>query len=240
MISWRNFRIDALRTVIFSPAAIAASRAVSVALSQFGDVYDGEMQALPLPDDVPPEVPRIILQRRDGLRRIEIGSDRIASLWTNQPDLPELRLEDVVRECTQVQDACVNALRMPIGRVAVIAVRACFAEDPAQKLVERFCNESSRREPFNRSAQFEIHNFKAYRPAGGEINYDINSWVRCRTAVSKHDQRSVVQVEQDLNTLAEDLELRRFDVNAMRTFFTVATRELDDILQKYFPGTESK
>ena len=86
---------------------------------------------------------------------------------------------------------------------------------------------------FNRSEAFEIHNHKVYTPEQG-ISYPINSWVRCKSGSMTPENRPVIVVEQDLNTLAEDLRTR-FTADEMRAFFETASREANGILGKYFP-----
>jgi len=101
-------------------------------------------------------------------------------------------------------------------------------------LIQRFCNEASQRDPFNRSEAFEIHNHKVYTPGGG-VDFRINSWVRCRSAVLSLINQPGIAVEQDLNTLAEEAAQRRFAPVELRNFFAVVAHEADSILRKYFP-----
>jgi hypothetical protein len=46
----------------------------------------------------------------------------------------------------------------------------------------------------------------------------------------------VILVEQDLNTMAEELTTRDFTRGEITDFFQVAAPELDRILQRYFPA----
>jgi hypothetical protein len=124
--------------------------------------------------------------------------------------------------------------KVAVGRLALVLSRSFPIANPAQALIERFCTEQSQREPFNRSSNFEIHNHKEYTPQRIGIDYPINSWVRCRSAMRK-DDRSVILVVQDLNTLASEMEHRRFTTDKIQAFYDVIVDEANDIIRKYFP-----
>ena len=62
----------------------------------------------------------------------------------------------------------------------------------------------------------------------------VNSWVRNKTGKLTGTDRPIVVVEQDLNTLAE--EMRDFADADIQTFFDAASIEFDTILQLYYPA----
>lgn len=238
MANWQEFTLELVQTAIFTPehAAFTSGKAVATILGRFQDRFDGELQVLPLPAEVPPEIHRVVLQSSDSRRRLSVAPVRIDSVWRNPVAASPASLREVASECAEVQEHYVEAMRVRVGRVALVVHRGCPVENPAQALIRRFCNEASQREPFNHSESFEIHNHKVYAPQRKGIDYSINSWVRCKTAKLVADNRPVILVEQDLNTLATEMESRRFDPAQMRAFFQMATVEADEILRKYFPG----
>jgi hypothetical protein len=145
------------------------------------------------------------------------------------------KLRELALECAEVQERYVEAMGLRVGRLALIVYRVCPVANPAQALIDRFCNEASRQQPFNRSESFEIHNHKVYAPQGRGVDYSINSWVRCKSAKLVADNRPAILVEQDLNTLANEVPARRFDVAGVHTFFEMAVVEANEIMHKYFP-----
>jgi hypothetical protein len=167
-----------------------------------------------------------------------MGPGRIDSFWSNKPPASDVDLKTIVGESVEVLDQYVKDMSASVGRVALVIYRICPVENPAQALIKRFCNADSQREPFNHSETFEIHNHKLYTPKEG-INYAINSWVRCKSAIMAQDSRPLILVEQDLNTLSHDVANRRFTADEVRLFLETASREADDILRKYFPDLES-
>lgn len=236
MATWRDFTLEAVQTALFTPemSPFASGRAVAAILPKFRERFDGDMQALPLPADVPSEIPRVALQSSDGQWRLQMGPARIDSFWSNKATSSPAALTAIVGECFEVLDQYVREMLATAGRVALVVYRICPVEDPAQALIQRFCNAASQREPFSRSETFEIHNHKVYTPGQG-INYAINSGVRCKSATMAPNNRPVILVEQDLNSRAQNLPSRRFTVDEMRVFFETASREADEILRKYFP-----
>ncbi len=237
MPAWQDFVVSMVQTAVFTPepSAFASGKAVGIILAGFQDRFDGEMKVLPLPAEIPPEIHRVVLQSSDGRWRLSMAPARIDSVWRNTAGASEASLTTVVSQCAEVQERYIEEAGVRVGRVAVVIHRLCPVENPAETLIERFCNEASQREPFNHSKSFEIHNHKVYAPRREGTDYTVNSWVRCKTANRVPDDHPVILVEQDLNTLATELESQRFDTARMRAFFAAAPVEADEILRKYFP-----
>ena len=245
MINWQQFRVDVVQTALFlRDQDFTPARALAAILPRYSERFDGEMQVLPLPAGIlPAEIPPVTLQSREGHWRLSMGPGRIDSVWTNKPPPTETNLSETVRQCTEVlahyvSETQVPVARLALARLALVVQRVCLVDNPAQMLIDRFCNESSHREPFNRSETFEIHNHKVYTQRSADVEWPINSWVRCKTAKLLADNRPVILVEQDLNTLANENEPRNLDIAQIPAFFAMAAAEADDILRKYFPREE--
>jgi hypothetical protein len=245
MVTWQDFLLDSVQATLFTPnpAAFASGRVVSVVLREFGERFNGEMQVLPLPLSVPPEVPRVVLQSGEGSQVVGGGSQvlnagplRFDCVWNrgNTDTLPSLH--EVVCQCVQVLSTYVRETAAVVGRLALVVQRVCPNETPAQTLIERFCAAEAQREPFNRSATFEIHNHKEYLPVFDGVDYRINSWVRCRCGDVQAAQSPTIVVVQDLNTMAAVSEQQCFSADAIEKYFSMASSEAEAILMKYFPG----
>lgn len=239
MMNWQQFTLSSVQAVMFTSdhSAFVASRVVATIVRRFGEQFDGEMQVLPFPPDVPPEIPRVVLQSSDGSRQVNASPARFNCLWKQSGNAP-LRLDETVPQCVEVMEHYVRETRVSIGRLGLVVQRTCPDENPAEALIQRFCNEESRREPFNRSANFEIHNHKEYRPLREGIDYSINSWVRCQCGHVEPERTRSIVVIQDLNTMADDLEKCQFDVDKILGFFSMASEEAETIFRKYFPERE--
>lgn len=238
MVTRQEFSVNLVQAAIFTVdhSAFSNAKAVAIILQKYGERFSGDMQALKLPSDIPPEVPHVILQSADGTWRMQMGPARVDAVWTNPTPTSSVSLEEAASGCAEMLDHYVRESRAKVGRVALVIRRGCPVANPAQAPIERFCSEASQQEPFNRSANFEIHNHKVYLPQREGIDYQVNSWVRCKTAELEADNQPIVLVVQDLNTVASEAETRRFTPDQLKGFFEMARLEADVIFAKYFPG----
>jgi hypothetical protein len=235
-VTTQDFVVARVQVVAFpTERQLPPNKVIATLLTKYADRFNGDLLALPLPQDIPAEVPRAILQSSDQRFRFEIALSRLSSQWQRLDD-ETTNFEEVVSGCIDVLQYCVNELTPRVGRLALVVTRVCPCEAPAQTLIQRFCRDDTQQEPFNRSSNFEIHNHKEYVLPEIEPKLTINSWVRCKTASLAKTDRPAILVEQDLNTLAQENEQRQFTADQIRAYFKVVTREADDILRKYFPG----
>ncbi len=233
-----DFQIGTVQTSIFNaePSAFASGRAVKIMLREFGERFDGEMQALPLAVDALPQIPHAVLNSENMEWRLKMGPARIDAIWTRIMDSPPDQLSKVAADLAKMVGHYVRAENISVNRVAFIVERFCRTTNPANELIKRFCNKESQQEPFNRSSTFEIHNHKVYSPRKPGIEFEINSWVRCKTAILEIDKSPIVAVVQDLNSRSEDAEKNRFQFDQFTAFVDTAVTEANDIFSKYFPG----
>ncbi len=240
MLSWRQFTLDSVQAAMFAAdrSTFDSGRVVATILRNFGEQFSGEMQVLPSATNLPPEIPRVVLLSKNNSRQIQAGPARFNLIWNRNASDTQVNLEQILLQCVDVLEYYVRETRTHVGRLGLVLKRSCANDDPAQTLIRRFCTEESRHEPFNRSANFEIHNHKEYSPAIQGVDYRINSWVRCQSGAIEPDDSPAVLVIQDLNTLAAEMERHRFDVEQIRRFFLMASREAEIIMEKYFPERE--
>ena len=235
MTSYRDFETIRIQAVAFFPKAeLQPTKVIALLLSEFADRFDGDLQSIGLPLEIPSEIPRAILQSNDLQYRFEVSPGRLSSQWQSQ-GTAHLSLSNAVGDCVEVLNACIKTAEPEIGRLALVISRSCSCEEPSQTLIRRFCTEEAQLEPFNRSMNFEIHNHKQYAFPKFDPELMVNSWVRCKTAVSSPPDTKGILVEQDMNTRVEDSESRQFDTPEMVSFFDIAVEEANRILEKYFP-----
>lgn len=242
MLKAKNFQTVVLQATIFTPdisvSTFSASKALAIILGKYAQQYDGAPQALALPEGIPPEIPRIVLQSQDGTFKLEIAPQRINSFW--------IRTQENQGEPGNMIDSCIEVLKhyvsetdMHVGRLALIVTRAFKTEHPAKSLVEKFCKQELQTSIFSRSENFEIHNHKQYRFQGTSIeNLSVNSWLRCKTGEMIADDKPVpaIILEQDLNTLVEELAQRKFTPDEIQNYFERIANEATSILELYFPS----
>lgn len=232
-LNFNEFFITSVELVAFlADRTVTSARVMSCVLKRFAELFDGEPQAIPLPPDVPAEIPRVILKSSQPGYVFQAGPARISCSWTMQE--PGIGNVDAVETCSEVMVHCLNALQPQINRLALIIHRASPVENPARILIEQFCSQNRQAEPFNRSSTFEIHNHKQY--VLSDVGFAINSWVRCRTGILLKGEQPAVLVEQDLNTVLAQDSRTMYDAETADQFYKSAAAEAHQILSKYFPA----
>ena len=228
-----DFVLASCQASLFTPEAeVSISRFTSRLLPGWSDRFDGDPTMLPLPDGVPKELPKIILQSRSKEWSAELASGRANFHWKR---VSEVNIEGPSRFFEQLVPLLIDYrgfIDSRIGRLAAVITRFVPQENPASCLASHFCREEWLLAPFNRPGGFELHAHKRFTLA----DFEVNSWVRSKTGHLTEGQRSVpiVVVEQDLNTLPE--EQHNFDAGRIRQFYETAATESDAILQLYYPA----
>jgi hypothetical protein len=229
-----DFRLNSVVASVFTPdtASFSTPSILADVLGSYRARYNGNVQALPLPDDAPPEIPHVVLVSKDEEWQFQASPARVNSVWSRRNNRAE-SLGNMVASCVEVLTHYVESGNVRVGRVALVLTRVFDIENPAQALIDRFCNPDLREAPFNRSQSFEIHNHKRYTLAE-DSNLTLNSWVRCKTGSNNLTNSRCIIVEQDINTLKEELESRRINVGEINEFFRRGIAEVDNILSLYF------
>jgi hypothetical protein len=234
MIEWQDFRdTSSIQAVAFTPGFSFTTGAVlKIVLDLRPDFFGGQPTVLPLPEDAPRHVPRIILQSGDRKYRLEVAPERVNffRLKTAEDDHPS---------CAEFMGLASGFLsdyaaitRTRCGRLASVFSRFCVVENPALVIARHYCKEPFLDAPFDRPGAFELHAHKKYVFRG----FDVNSWMRIKSGrVRPAKAVSVIFAEQDINTLAEVMQDVEYTKEQISTFFGGLCREFDAILQLYFP-----
>lgn len=235
MLKASDFFTVIFQTTIFTPdvSAFSAPKLLATILGKYAQRYNGNVQALPLPEGTPPEFPRVILQSSDGAFKLEASPARVNSFLMQPIESQVASEEGIVTSCVEVLEHYVRETEMQVNRLALVLTRVYKTENPAQLLIERFCKPELKGTIFENSENFEIHNHQQFQIK----DFSINNWVRCKTATLIFPEGSVpaVVVEQDLNTLAVEIEQPRFTYEDIRSYFQQALEEAKNTLYLYFP-----
>lgn len=235
-----HFEIVGVRAVGFTPnrADFKSSAILAVTLGKYAKRYGDEVQSLPLPEEAPPHIPRILLKGGDGQWEFVASPASISSAWNAQSGSPPIK-ENLASLVSEVKGPIENLViegRARLGRLAIVITRACATPEPSDALIQRFCKPEvsgteSSDSPLRNSRNFELHNLKRYSSSFDAV--EINSWVRCKTG--QVDGKPAIVVEQDINTLAEAADKKVFDLREVTAFYEMAVAEAEQTLKKYFP-----
>jgi len=117
-----------------------------------------------------------------------------------------------------------------------VALRQAASDNPGLLLARQYCKDRWLRGPLNRPEGFELHAHKTFELLP---RLTVNRWVRIKTAKGGFPDYRYVTIEQDINTLSEEMDIRRFGPQESAAMFRAAARELDAILGLYFPASRS-
>ena len=230
MPDFTEFRTVSAQFGIFTPGL---QLPVTRVIARLGELFDGAPTVLPLGSDVPAEVPRLILSSADGRRRMQASSSRLDVFITNAESVEGIDLDRSIDLAGRVISSFMEVTRAMVGRTAVVLQRAVAHDRPGFELARHFCKAQWLDGPLKRPEDFELHAQKSYVLAA---RWNVNSWVRCKTAKLRPSGQSVILVEQDLNTRAEELETQDFKSEDVARFFRDCLPEFESILRLYFPG----
>jgi hypothetical protein len=238
----RMFRLASCQATLFTPdEEISTTRLLDGLVHRWHDRFDADPVIIPANEDIPREDPRMILGSTSGDWRCEIASTRINLSWRRtNTTTAEPALFGFYAEATRVLNEYAGFLNARVGRMGAVLNRFAEHATPGLFLARHFCQDRWSAAPLNRPENFELHAHKRYRLAGA---FEVNSWVRNKTGtVPGEHPHPIVSVEQDLDTLAEDSDRRRFSAEEIARFFGECGYVFDSILWLYYPeeaGVES-
>lgn len=209
----------------FNPAS-----AMRFALANWPDIYDGEAMSIPSPDAIP-DFPAVTLSSKNGSWLIEMSKARVNVAWLRQ-DAKKRSMERLFSNLSQRLVAVLEDAGVSAGRLAALVTRVAPVENPGTALAKQFCKRTLLDGPLNRPEGFELHAHKTFTL---HRSLEVNSWVRIKTAkAGTRDYRYVI-VEHDLNTLASELDTRKFTGRETGSMFRASANEMQAILDLYFP-----
>lgn len=231
-----DFELATCQATIFTPEEeVSGARLVRDLLPRWADRFDADPLVIPLVDGLPRDAPRVVLQNKSTSWRCEIASSRISIVWKKTPEGEgTMSSEEFFREAVAILEDYMHHVTPRVGRMAAVLTSYAEHDSAALFLARHFCKKRWKAAPLNRPEHFELHAHKRFN-LGDTIT--VNSWVRSKTGIISvtEQARPVVLVEQDINTLFEELETQNFSIEDVGKYFSLATREFPVILELYYP-----
>lgn len=236
-----DFEIIKFMGSIFTPDLIIRNSLefMNVVSELIGDKVGHNPNVLPIPQEAPPEIPRIQFVTPDKIWRLTISLERTDFVYFNTrlSDDDRVSTEDFSVHSSNFFSAFVKKLKIRVQRLAFITERVSPKQNPSQLIIGKFCKEEyyEKEKPFYNANRFEIHSLKNYK----WNDFRLNSWVRVKAIdfLPKDEKVTVpvIHVENDMNTLSikEDPD-STFSEDEITRFFNLAPQELQGILDKYF------
>jgi hypothetical protein len=247
MLNSNDFRLFSVQAAAFTPKTddFKSSRVIAKLVPLISDRYDGRLTTSGPPhriefsDHGVKLSEKLVFASDDDRWKFEVVPQRADSYWQSlSQDGGRGDLREICSQCLKALREYPIADETQIGRLALVVRRWIPHENPGVVLSEQFCkhalvDEADVRAPFRHSQAFQLHNLKKYETPLDNIV--VNSWVRCRSDIQVHNCPAVT-IEQDLNTLHEELESHAFHPAEIERYFEWAVEEVDKVLDLYFPG----
>jgi hypothetical protein len=221
-----------IQTTVFTPGlSFAQGKILSFVLSELADKLDGTPISLPRADRLPPAVPRIVVQSSDKRYKLEAAPARF-NLYQLKIDAQSLPLSQFAAFAADASVKYIQHIGARVGRLASVLTRAAKIPDPAKEISERFCKPEFAGSVFSGSETVEIHNHRRYRLLD---RFHVNGWVRwkCGYEGPPEKRQRLLIVQQDINTLSEDLDSLEFGSEDIKEYFESMEGEFDATLSAY-------
>ena len=235
MLKYSDFQeASVVQSTIFTPGFSFITHKILIDLLQLRPgMFDGEPVVLPLPHDAPPELPRIILQDKNGTNKIEVSPTRVNFFRIKTVEDDRVDIQRFIIDSAVLLKEYLSISGARCGRLASVLKRFCIKDDPSKEIVSHFCKEVFLNKPFDGPASFELHARKRYQFIEA---FEVNSWVRIKSGQVQYPSETpkpIVLIEQDINTLAEILETKNYTEEEILSFFGNVFDEFNDILRIY-------
>lgn len=193
--------------------------------------FDAEPFLLPLDSNAPPAIPRLVARSSQSHEILQVSPVRVDYQRESIEPAEPIDLEEFTRVSGELLAAVRGVAASRVGRIALVVRRIVEDTDATMDLVRHFCQERFWRErgALYRTDTFELHAHKVFETAQ---KLSVNSWVRNKSMVI--GGKKVVLVEQDINTLAEQLEARDYADEELTGFLLSAPAELQQVMDLYY------
>ncbi len=235
-----DFRIYEFLASIFTPELNISSslKIANLVMDLMGEYVGGEPSILPVPQDAPPGIPRIIFSSSDKKWTLNISLERTNIFYDTPPTSTEKVI--TIDEFSSIASAFFGdyqkGLDLRVQRIAFVTERLAIRDDALDYVLGRFCNEKqiAKGRPFFDTKRFEIHSLKTY----DWEKFRINSWVRTKflpIKIGDGETAPGILVVSDLNTLSlDEAPEAAFLADDIKTYFEKIPQHLNKILRLYF------
>jgi hypothetical protein len=165
------------------------------------DLFSGDPIILPIPNDAPPEIPRMELSSADRQWILRVAKQRVDLFFTPRKDDPQVELPaDTFTLCAAVFGFFIERLQAQVSRASLVETWAVpVDEGTAAEFLERtYIRPDS---PIPRVDDLELHYLERDTIGG----FEANLWTRISVTRKIVDDRSLEGVKflLDANTIAE-------------------------------------
>lgn len=192
-------------------------------------LFDGEPLILPIPNDAPPEIPRIILKNREETISCNLSLNRIDFVWNEKAD-PSRKIEEVSEDYL---DGLFNATKVlkngfnpTINRLGFIATFFVYLEESATAFLSRTFIKNGY---LSDSKQIQLGALRLITVDA----VDANRWIRLSPLTHKETGKdTAISIIVDINTPLEILY--DFKLEDIKRFYKQVVLVTQKSLESHF------
>jgi hypothetical protein len=231
-----DFYVSSLQTAIFIPNLDLSNKIgfINQLNKETGNLFDGDPIILPIPNDAPPEVPRIILKNKNDSYTLNLCQNRV-DLFYNERDLkdfsPTHSLSELIPDMLDKSNSLIQSLKklmsVRIVRLGfIVALEGITLESASIYLKELFIKEKPL---VNKIYDLNIEFLK--KQTINSINSNI--WFKVKPIRIEGDARDdkIISVRFDINTEAD--EFLNIDIKDAYNYLVAASSYIENNLTNY-------
>lgn len=196
------------------------------------NLFSGEQTILPIPDDAPPEIPRVILGSKDKIFSCHVSPRRLEfSLEQKKGENKRLKevQDEFLSQLANIAHVVKKELGVKVERIGIVVNSAMFPEEPSVDfLTKKFLRSGTIMDPRELNLNF-LHKFTL----GG---FKVNRWhrFRCLSPEGKEtlEAANALLITTDVNTI---LEIKYdFSVEQISVFCPQVFTFMESDLESFF------
>ncbi len=230
-----DIKLDNLQLVLYSPGIVIADKLKTANMLKevLPDVLDGEPLILPLPNDAPPEIPRMLLKSKDEKYKLQVAVQRMDFIfhYKKEDEKTLFPVPGFFEKVSKLLKYFRESVHTQFARIGVVTNWTIELEKSSatEYLFSKYIQEGT---PLRNSYKLELHCLTKETIA----DLKANKWTRIKSAlkVDEPEQDRFITLHVDINTLAD--EKYEFDQKLLQEFLNetsmVIKRTIDTHLKR--------
>ena len=218
-----HFSLAQVQAALFTPGfQFTPQKMASHLMEAHSQNFEGQHLILGLPPGAPPNMPRFYLGNDQTRYRLQSTPERVDFFGVSSEVTMPVDVSAALKIATEVLCDYAEYGRCVVGRMACILAHVLPTEAPGQAIASQFCRRDWVERAFPRVGDFEVH---AHQRLVLQSGLTVNAWIRSKSAVLHSGAGvlatavPVIMVEQDINTLHEELAKHDFASDVIASFF---------------------
>jgi hypothetical protein len=231
-----NIKIISAQLVIYSTGIVITNKLkVANAINDnLSCLFDSDPIILPLPEDAPPEFPRIQMFSKDKRYSLSITSNRIDFIFQyKEEDEKVFPIPGFLEKFLTIFQYFSENLHTQFTRSAIVTNWIIELENisAAEVLLDKYIQDKT---PIVKPYELELH----YLTKGFAAEFEINKWVRIKSArkMGEPEKNNLIVFLIDINTIAE--KTYEFDKDSLQRFLEQSNRITEETIEEHLKKIE--